>query len=201
MKRIIEILLALFFSGYCFAQNSFNECRDSIQWHFNNDTAFDFGNNISKWQNCIQGKQMPELSLETITGEKIETKDLKGKVIVINLWFTTCQPCIAELPALNRLVEEYKKKNVVFLGISTDTKTILDTDFFPKYKFDFKIIADGDVICKKIGRTGFPTIYIIDRTGKVKDAWIGGLSANDKTAETAVYLKAKPIIDELLKAE
>ena len=79
--------------------------------------------------NCIKGKEMPLLSLKTISGEKIETKDLKGKVIVINLWFTTCHPCIAELPALNKLVKEYKDKNVVFLGLSTDTKEILDRDF------------------------------------------------------------------------
>jgi peroxiredoxin len=152
---------------------------------------------MKTWKNCISGKPMPELSLKTVTGEKIETKDLKGKVIVINLWFTTCHPCIAELPALNRLVEEYKNKNVVFLGISTDTKAMLDADFFPKYEFDFKIIADGKDIVKKIGNTGFPTFYIIDTAGKVREAWSGG--AIDRTAETAVYLKAKPIIDELLK--
>lgn len=193
-------MIVLFVSGYCFAQNSLNECRDSLQWHFNNDTAFDYGNNISKWQYCIQGKQMPELSLETITGKKIETKDFKGKVIVINLWFTACQPCIAELPALNRLVKEYENKNVVFFGLCTDTREILDSQFFSKYKFDFIIIPNArNIVEEKIGNTGFPTTYIIDKKGRVIDAWIGG--AMDKTAETAAYLKAKPIIDELLKAE
>ena len=72
---------------------------------------------------------MPFLSLQTMTGEKIETKDIKDKVIVINLWFIACRPCIAELPALNKLVKEYKDKNVVFLGLSTDTKEMLDSDF------------------------------------------------------------------------
>jgi thiol-disulfide isomerase/thioredoxin len=65
---------------------------------------------------CYHSKQFQE--------KRIETKDLEGKVIVINLWFTTCHPCIAELPALNKLVKEYKDKNVVFLGLSTDTKEI-----------------------------------------------------------------------------
>jgi peroxiredoxin len=199
MKRIITILIVLFFGGYCFAQNSFNECRDSLRWHFNNDTAFDYGNNISKWQNCIQGKPIPELSLETITGKKIETKDLKGKVIVINLWFTSCQPCIAELPALNRLVTEYKDKDVVFLGLSTDTREVLDSDFFPKYKFEFTIVPKAFLQIVKLGETGYPTTYIIDKKGQVRDAWIGG--AIDKTAETIPYLRAKPIIDELLKGE
>ena len=118
---------------------------------------------------------------------------------MVNLWFTTCHPCIAELPALNKLVDEYKDKDVVFLGISTDTKAILNADFFPKYKFDFKIIADGNDIVKSLGNTGFPTTYIIDTKGKVAQVWRGGTI--NKTAETEAYLKMKPVIDELLKAK
>jgi peroxiredoxin len=199
MRKVIIIVSFVFATQVCLAQKTFSECYDTLYHHLTKDKAFNPITGMNAWQNCIRGKEMPGLSLKTVTGEKIETKDLKGKVIVINLWFTTCHPCIAELPALNRLVEEYKNKNVVFLGISTDTKAMLDADFFPKYKFDFKIIADGKDVVKKIGNTGFPTFYIIDAEGKVRDAWSGG--ATDKTAETAVYLKAKPIIDELLNAK
>jgi peroxiredoxin len=197
MRRFFVILMLLFLNRASFAQ-TFSECYDTLFWHLTHDSPPD-PELMKNWKNCINGKLMPELSLKTVNGEKIETKDLKGKVIVINLWFTTCAPCIAELPALNKLAEEYKGKNVVFLGISTDTRAMLDADFFPKYKFDFKIIADGKDIVNKVGHTGFPTFYIVDRTGKVRDAWVGG--AMDNTAETAVYLKAKPIIDELLKGE
>jgi peroxiredoxin len=199
MRKIIIIVSFVFATQVSFAQKTFSECRDTLYHHLTNDKTFNPIKGMDDWENCIKGKEMPALSLKTVTGEKIETKDLKGKVIVINLWFTTCYPCILELPALNRLVEEYKDKDVVFLGISTDTKAMLDSDFFPKYKFDFKIIADGKDIVKKLGHTGFPTFYIIDTTGRGRAAWSGG--AVDKSAETAVYLKAKPIIDELLKAE
>lgn len=197
MRKLI-VILVLFFLNKVSLTQTFRECYDTMYYHLTHDSPPN-PELVKTWNNCINGKLMPELSLKTVTGEKIETKDLKGKVIVINLWFITCHPCIAELPALNRLVEEYKNKDVAFLGISTDTKAMLDADFFPKYKFDFKIIADGKDIVKKIGNTGFPTFYIIDTEGKVRDAWSGG--ATDKTAETAVYLKAKPIIDELLKAQ
>lgn len=198
MKKVIFISALILITKFSLAQNTFFECYDTLQWHLTHDKNFSL-NAYTKWQSCVKNKEMPQLSLKTITGEKIETKDLDGKVIVINLWFTTCHPCIAELPALNKLAEEYKDKDVVFIGISTDTKAMLDADFFPKYKFDFKIIADGNDIVKKIGHTGFPTTYIIDTKGKVVDAWIGG--PTDKTAETGAYLKMKPVIDELLKAE
>jgi len=198
MRKVIIIVSFVFATQVSFAQKTFSECYDTLFQRLTHTT----NPNISfmnDWQNCIKGKEMPYLSLQTISGEKIETKDLKGKVIVINLWFTTCHPCIAELPALNKLVKEYKDKNVVFLGLSTDTKEYLNSEFFPKYKFDFKIIPGAVDIVEKIGHTGFPTTYIIDMKGKVIDAWIGGFDG--KEAETAAYLKAKPIIDELLKGE
>jgi len=199
MRKTIIIVSLVFATQASFAQKTFSECYDTLHHHLTNDKDFNPIRDMSDWQNCIKGKEMPYLSLKTISGEKIETQNLAGKVIVINLWFTTCHPCIAELPALNKLVKEYKNKNVVFLGLSTDTKDYLDTDFFPKYKFDFTIVADAYNIVQKIGHTGFPTTYIIDMNGKVRDAWIGGL--DDKKAETAAYVRAKPIIDELLKAE
>ena len=45
---------------------------------------------------------------------RIRTKDLKGKINVINFWFMKCAPCIAEIPALNTLVKKYKGKDINF---------------------------------------------------------------------------------------
>jgi len=199
MRKIIIIVSFVFTAQISFAQKTFSECHDSLQRKLTHSRTAPDMNFFTQWNDCIKGKEMPLLSLKTISGEKIETKDLKGKVIVLNLWYTTCHPCIAELPALNKLVIEYKNKNVVFLGLSTDTKEMLDRDFFPNYKFDFKIIPGAGDIVEKIGQTGFPTTYIIDTKGNVIEAWIGG--SDGKEAETAAYLKAKPIIDELLKGE
>jgi peroxiredoxin len=198
MRKVTVIVSFVFASQVTLAQKNFSECYDTLLQRLTHSTGHVISG-MSDWQNCIKGKEMPYLSLQTISGEKIETKNLKGKVIVINLWFTTCHPCIAELPALNKLVKEYKDKNVVFLGLSTDTKEMLDADFFPKYKFDFKIIPGAGDIIEKIGHTGFPTTYIVDTKGRVIDAWIGGFDG--KEAEAAAYVKAKPIIDELLKAQ
>ena len=130
----------IIFSEISLGQESFSECYDSLHWRITHNTFHD-RNPYTKWNECIKGKDMPYLSLQTVSGERIETKDLIGKVIVINLWFTSCHPCITELPALNRLVKEYGDKNVVFLGLSTDTKEMLDSDFFPKYWFDLLYLA------------------------------------------------------------
>lgn len=44
-------------------------------------------------------------------------KELSGKIVVMNFWYSKCLPCIKEIPELNKIVAEYKdNKNIVFLG-------------------------------------------------------------------------------------
>jgi len=142
---------------------------------------------------------MPDFTAKTISGNTITMKELKDKVVVINFWFIDCHPCIAELPALNKLVEDYRDKNVVFLAITYETLKRLNEDFFPKYKFDFTIMPDAKAVTHMFNASGYPTTYIVDKKGIINTAWCGG-SINE-AAKTEAYLKAKPIIDELLKAE
>jgi peroxiredoxin len=196
-KKITVFLLIFFLNKFCFSQQSFKDCYDSFIVHWTHDTGSTEKAFIG-WQNCLKGKLFPSFSLQTISGERIETEKLRGKIVVINLWFTSCEPCMEELPALNRLVQEYKNKNIVLLGITFDSKAVLDQYFFPKYKFDFKIIPNSMDIIKRIGNTGFPTTFIIDSKGKVKDVWNVGLIGDLKIA---AYERAKPIIDELLNAK
>lgn len=195
MKRILVGLTIIFLTNICLGQSSFSECYDSLRNKLDHGIAYN-PDDYTNWENCIKGKAMPYLSLKTITGETIETKDLKGKVLFINLWYSACAPCMAEMPGLNLLAQEYNNKNVAFIGITTDTKQTLDSDFFPKHKLDFVIIPDARTTIEGIGVTGFPTTYIIDKNGNIVDAWVGGYT--DEKALTAAYLRAKPIIDKLL---
>ena len=198
MKKAIVFILTILLTTISFGQSGISDCPDSLYWRLTHDTGMRT-KSIEDWQNCIKGKRMPDLFLQTISGKKIETKKLLGKVLVINLWFTGCAPCVAEIPALNQLVKEYNDKDVVFLAIAADAKEKLDSQFLPLHKFDFTIIADGDDVISRIGKTGFPTTYIIDKKGKIRDAWIGGETG--ERAKTAAYQRAKPIIDGLLTAQ
>jgi thiol-disulfide isomerase/thioredoxin len=198
MKKAIALVQIILLTTISRGQSNFSGCPDSLYWRLTHDTGMRMVS-IQDWRDCIKGKHMVDLSLQTISGEKIKTKKLLGKVIVINLWFTGCAPCVAEIPALNQLVKEYTGKDVVFLAITSDTKEKLDSQFLPVHKFDFDIIAAGNDIIKKIGETGFPTTYIIDKNGNIRDAWIGGQIGEG--AKTAAYQRAKPIIDELLSAQ
>lgn len=197
MIKKLFILTALIVSGkFSSGQDNILNCYDTLLKQLVNDTV-GYVDYFRAWQDCIRGQQMPNFSAETLTGERIQTHQFKGKVLVINLWFMACAPCMAELPALNRLVKEYKGRDVAFVAFGTDSKSKLVAEFLPKNKFDFIIVPYNKDVIQKIGQTGFPATYIIDKKGNVRAAWTGGPIG--KEAETEAYMKAKPIIDALLK--
>lgn len=150
------------------------------------------------WEECLVGKSIADLTFLSLSGQKFDAKNLEGKVVVINFWFIACTPCMTELPALNRLVAEYKDSSVVFLGLTYDGRMKLDP-FLAKVKFDFSIIPDSKDINDLFGINEYPTTLIIDKNKIIRKIWIG--AGTIENAKTEAYLKAKPIIDELLKAE
>src|SRR5262245_51308219 len=62
--------------------------------------------------------QAPAFELENIAGGTTRSADLKGKVSVVDIWATWCEPCIKEIPKFNRLFEEYKDNGVRIVGIT-----------------------------------------------------------------------------------
>lgn len=146
-----------------------------------------------EWTECVRGKPIPPLTFKTINGESYERTSLSGKIIVINFWFMGCVPCRQEMPALNQLVNEYRGKDVLFLGFATDRAEQLKPSYFAQNRFDFKIIGDAYPTAKSFSVLGYPTTFVVDRQGIVQDMWMGvGL---DKLEP---YHKAKLTIDKLL---
>lgn len=66
-----------------------------------------------------KGSELPDFVLKDSTGKELRLASLKGKPLLINLWATWCAPCVAELPALNRLAEK-RQGNLRIVTISQD---------------------------------------------------------------------------------
>ncbi len=109
--------------------------------------------------------------LQMIDGSVKSFSEYRGKLLVINFWYINCGPCIAEMPYLNDLVNQYQNENVNFLALSFDTnqdiKSFLEkTDF--KYEhgsisrslmYDFTPVAPGH--------------FIVDSEGIIRDIIVG----------------------------
>lgn len=113
------------------------------------------------------GKKINNISAHDMDGNRIDTKELKGKVIVINFWFTTCPPCRAERPYLNKIVDDYKSdSNIVFLAIALDPKERL-RNYLKENEFKYNVIPEGRQIVEDLKVTSYPTQLILDKEGKV----------------------------------
>lgn len=102
-----------------------------------------------------------------INGNRFKSKDLKGKILVINYWFINCKPCRMEMPELNEIVKEYKDSaNVKFIAIGLDGETEMQ-EFLKLVPFHYQIVANGRTATEKNGVTSYPTHVIVDGEGKV----------------------------------
>lgn len=102
-----------------------------------------------------------------IRGNKINLKEEKGKIIVLNFWFINCPPCKAEIPALNEIADMYKGNDSIrFVAIALDAKSEL-RDFLKGFPFNYNIIDNGRYLADRYGIRSYPTHVVIDQQGKI----------------------------------
>lgn len=119
----------------------------------------------------------PDFTLKTPEGETITLSALQGKAVLINLWATWCPPCRAEMPAIQKVYEEYKEQGLVVLAINS---TVQDdpfaiAPFVAEYSLTFPILLDetGEV-SRAYQLRSLPSSYFIRRDGIINEVVIGG---------------------------
>ncbi len=112
----------------------------------------------------IAPRKAPDPTFTDLEGATVAGASLRGSVIVLNFWFTTCKPCLAEIPELNRLVERYAPRGVVFVAPSRDDAPRLRR-FLGGHRFDFRVCAAATDLIKRFEVEGYPTNVVIDRAG------------------------------------
>ena len=153
----------------------------------------DFFLEIMKGDSCLVGADMPDFTATTIKNEFIDTKALRGKVLVLNFWFTRCAPCIEEMPAFNKLVDHYDNKKVDFISLTFDKAELVE-DFLTKHEFKFKVVPDNTEVMREKFKlfSMWPYSIIIDTEGKISRMIL-------YAPDGEVYAYYKSEIDKLLK--
>lgn len=152
---------------------------------------------LPKRDACLQGVAAPHFTATSIDGQNIELSKLRGKVVVLNFWFTKCKPCIAEMPDLNQLVDHYAGKEVAFISFAPEDKAKLEL-FFQKHPFKFTSVPESESIRRDVFKlfSIWPYAVIIDREGKISRMWFGN---KDIPEGTSIFDHYKQIIDPLLQ--
>lgn len=127
-------------------------------------------------KNLSAGTPSPNFTqpYENFDGSKTSLKDLQGKYVYINIWTTWCGYCKQEIPHLKKLAEQYKDKNITFLGISVDKN-----DKYEKWKKTIKekelpgthlFYNQDKEFTKKYRVSGVPRFILLDPQGNIVKA-------------------------------
>lgn len=130
---------------------------------------------IADTERLAKGSIAPDFKYPDINGKMISLSDFKGKYVYIDLWATWCLPCIAEIPALKELEEEFKEENIVFLSVAIkDKKTRWEKMIKDKQLGGIQLYSGATLeasINKDYVINTIPRFMIIDKEGKIITAF------------------------------
>ena len=132
-----------------------------------------------------------DFEVALVTGETFRLSDYAGKIVVVDLWATWCPPCVASMPYLQQLSEEYADQ-VVILGVNCGDKAATVQSFVADkgYTFPIAIDEDLDILYNYFYTDGIPYTVFIDTEGNLAYTHLGG--------GDAVYQELKEIIDTMI---
>jgi thiol-disulfide isomerase/thioredoxin len=158
------------------------------------DPPFD----ISIIQNSV-GKKFIFPDCTSTKGVHYNSKSNIGKLTLINFWFENCEPCVAEIGAMNKLYKKYKNnKDIAIISFTFESPRDA-VSFAKKHAIEYPIVCVSNRKCHELNfQNGFPTTLITNSLGKVAFITSGG-SIDPKEADKEFDKTLIPKIEELLK--
>jgi len=122
------------------------------------------------------GQEAPKATFTLLSGEKLALDGLKGKVVLVNFWATSCPGCIREMPQLVETYNKYQGKGfeTVAVAMSYDPPEYVRA-FADKSRLPFKVALDADgTAAKAFGEVRLtPTSFVLDKEGRVVQRILG----------------------------
>ncbi len=121
------------------------------------------------------GQPLADFALPDLQGRSVQLSALRGKVVFINVWATWCQPCIDEMPTIQRLYEQLHGRGLEVITVSLDPlgEQVI-SPFMHRYQLTFPVLLDTKSDVEKLyGTTGVPESFIVDKHGLLVEKVVG----------------------------
>lgn len=129
------------------------------------------------------GAEAPAYGGATLAGDSLSLADLRGQVVLLNLWATWCAPCRHETPFLEALFKERKGQGLTIVGVSMDTGDARNqvVEFVQEFGVTYPILLDPQMRGMDAYRVlGLPASFLIDRDGVLRWMRFGPVAENDQ---------------------
>lgn len=135
------------------------------------------------------------IKFKDASGKIVDLGQLKDKVIFLNFWATWCPPCLAEMPSVNKLYEQFKEdKDVIFILVDADSDLLKSQKYMDNKGYKLPVYQVASDIPEMIFKGSLPTTIVFDKKGRVAYHEVGAANyASEKFIEFIKKLKASNI--------
>lgn len=133
-------------------------------------------------------KDLSGIRFKDASGKLIDLGSLKGKVVFINFWATWCPPCLAEMPSVNKLYEQFKDdKDVVFILVDADSDFPKSQKYMDRKGYRLPVFHVASDIPETIFKGSLPTTVVFDKQGRLSYNEVG--AANYASEKFITFIK------------
>ncbi|APR34441.1 peroxiredoxin family protein [Paraburkholderia sp. SOS3] len=120
-------------------------------------------------------QHVPDATFTLLSGQKVTTGDLKGKVYLVNFWATNCDTCMKEMPQMVDTYNRFKGKGLEFVAVAMNYDApMYVTNYAETRRLPFKVAMDDGSAAKQFGNVQLtPTTFVIGRDGKILKRYVG----------------------------
>jgi peroxiredoxin len=126
------------------------------------------------------GREAPDFTLNDLEGNRVRLAEFRGRVVLLNFWYSNCLPCRKETPDLATLHRLHHEEGLVILGINLDDIIMPSSEglelakFLETFKVPYPILKADAGVFKAYGNIpAQPTSFLIDRQGTIVEIFWG----------------------------
>ncbi len=124
----------------------------------------------------LKKEAAPAVTFKTLSGEQISTDSLRGKVVLVNFWATSCSSCVREMPEMVETYQKFRERGLEFIAVAMEyDQPAYVQNFAQARALPFKVALDADGQAAKLfGDVKLtPTTFLIDKEGNILKRYVG----------------------------